>query len=53
MYIICASNSGFEDQLTTDKVYQVLQVKGARYSIVNDKGHQLWYGQSHFKVEFF
>lgn len=50
MYIVCKSSSGFEDQLTEEKTYQVKQVQNGSYLVTNDKGVSTWYGTVHFEV---
>ena len=50
MLVECKSNTGFEDQLTTEEAYQVQQVGENSYLVTNDKGDLRYYGQQNFNV---
>ncbi len=48
MYIRCNDNDGFEDQLTTSTLYEVMCFGTNGYLIVNDRNQERWYGTSKF-----
>lgn len=52
MYVNCIDDGGFEDQLSVEKTYQVLEQKNNSYLIINDNEEKAWYGTMHFTVEF-
>lgn len=53
----CVSNSGFEDQITVEKVYRVHELGENSYLICTDSpcpevsGRPRWFGRQHFVLE--
>lgn len=43
-------DEGFEDQLTADFVYPVLEHGANSVKVINDRGDLRWYGTSHFDL---
>lgn len=51
MIVKCKTNSGFEDQLTSNSSYRVKELGENSYLVQNDKGQVRWYGQQNFNIE--
>lgn len=50
MQTICKDNDGFEDQLSPDRIYKVIDAKNNSLLIENDKSEERWYGKIHFTM---
>lgn len=50
MYVVCEESSGFEDQLTTGAMYQVLEITDNGYTVLNDKEVERDYGTYRFAI---
>lgn len=48
MIAICKTNDAFEDQLTTDGQYPILEVRGGSVLIETDCGHRRWFASGRF-----
>ncbi|WP_207061060.1 hypothetical protein [Motiliproteus sp. SC1-56] len=46
----CKTNEAFEDNLTGDKLYPILDLRNGSVLIVNDREEERWYGVSRFQL---
>ncbi len=44
----CLDNGGFEDQLSPNRIYKVLEFGTNSVLIENDLSQERWYGEAHF-----
>lgn len=48
MQIQCIDNSGFEDQLSPGRIYNVSNLQGNSVQLADDLGKLRWYGRQKF-----
>jgi len=47
--VLCKKNDGFEDKITVNQSYAIVEKGVNSYLIKNDKGEHCWLGTVHFE----